>query len=1087
MRRPKAACRVAAVFRQQRIAEMMLDRRAAARAAALLALLCAAPTALAAGLPTWLPRYDVNMDVDVAGHKVGVQMRATWTNPYPTPTDRLVFNAHSHYVVPDSQVGLMAKTLEILRVNPGEELDETEPACEVRKVSLVESADRTVDAPFRYEGDTNTSLVVPLNRPVHQGESVTVVLDISMKLPQKQGRWGQWRGVTFLSNWLPVFAFYGDPPDPPPVPAVPSPTEEDKADGEPPRPAGQLWQPTPFVAWHQPFFNESGVYHVTADVPADQRVACTGSVVSETPFEDGRRRLDIQADGVRDFAFLCSAEYHEYATVLEPRVGVSHPIRVHVMALPQHEHYAKETLRIVCDALTMYGKWFGPYPYDDFTVAESFFGWNGNQCGMLVMIDERVFGLPHVAGGFVDYLISHETCHQWWYNLVGVNAYTETFMDEGLATYFSKRLMNQTVGPDSNMMAYPPGLEWLPNVRRQDYHAYGMYGTIARGENGPIIQNMDKFGHIVNLFSMAYDKGSRVMGMIEERMGEAAFLDCMRGICNRYQYRVLRVADFRRELEAYTGYSWYEFFRDWLYGPGLTDWAVGDVTVEPPPMCCKPAFLCPLKRRRIRDDGPNQLGEAEGRTRVIVILRQKGEINEQTTLGFAMNCCQGYPIRIPILPQAGSYHIDEPPASVEVQPDGKVRVEVLLPEEPTQIAVDPDQILIDKDPTNNYWKPPVRVRFAPIYTFLEETDLTNYYDRWNLIFGPWFYGSVYDEPWYSRTTMVGARVGAYRTQEFDGGVYAAYRTDYRDLVVGTDALWDHVLDPNIQFGFNAERRLTTTLGGDENAFRSAAFGRYIFLQGDSLYLEPAHYLEAFTSYQQNFFPLPKHTVPGGERFDQTTTAGLHYRLDYLTPYWDPEGGFKLDLLYQGGAAGLEKIQGLNEASAQFSTVHYLPDLTPALGSCPHVQEAVRPALEWLADTRVAVRAYGATGLPTKGEFFTLGGDDLFRGFDQSQRQGSTVWVGSLEWRAPLAKGLTWDAFDHVVGLRNIYGAAFYDVGDAYLSGRQVGPVAHAVGGGLRLDVSWFGFVERTMLRFDVAQTINVASPTQFIFGVGAPF
>ena len=47
-------------------------------------------------------------------------MRATWTNPHPTPADKLVFNAHSHYIVPGTEVGLMAKTLEILRINPGE-------------------------------------------------------------------------------------------------------------------------------------------------------------------------------------------------------------------------------------------------------------------------------------------------------------------------------------------------------------------------------------------------------------------------------------------------------------------------------------------------------------------------------------------------------------------------------------------------------------------------------------------------------------------------------------------------------------------------------------------------------------------------------------------------------------------------------------------------------------------------------------------------------------------------------------------------------------------------------------------------------
>ena len=88
------------------------------------------------------------------------------------------------------------------------------------------------------------------------------------------------------------------------------------------------------------------------------------------------------------------------------------------------------------------------------------------------------------------------------------------------------------------------------------------------------------------------------------------------------------MADFRRELEAYTGHSWYEFFRDWLYGPGLTDWAVDNVSVQPPPLCAKPELCGWWKRHIARKVGPNQLGQADGLTRVVVILRQKGPINE---------------------------------------------------------------------------------------------------------------------------------------------------------------------------------------------------------------------------------------------------------------------------------------------------------------------------------------------------------------------------------------------------------------------------------------------------------------------------
>ena len=93
-----------------------------------------------------------------------------------------------------------------------------------------------------------------------------------------------------------------------------------------------------------------------------------------------------------------------------------------------------------------------------------------------------------------------------------------------------------------------------------------MYGVIGRGEQGPIVQEMPKFGHIANLFGMCYDKGSKVVGMIEDRLGPDGFLDFIHRLHDRYRYRIIRVADLQRELEEYTGQSWDEFFKRWLYG-----------------------------------------------------------------------------------------------------------------------------------------------------------------------------------------------------------------------------------------------------------------------------------------------------------------------------------------------------------------------------------------------------------------------------------------------------------------------------------------------------------------------------------------
>jgi hypothetical protein len=936
--------------------------------------------------------------------------------------------------------------VEILRMSPTECMDsDPTPPLQIQTVALGAQS-----LPFHYQEagsgplvveinptaqpdapeGCGTALVVSLPRPVQPGETVTIEIRFAFRLPQKQGRWGQWLGVTFLATWLPVLSVFDE--------------------------CG--WHPTPFIPWHQPFFNEAAIYTARVKLPCNQTVACSAPVAHVKELGDGCKLVDFAPCCLRDWAFLCSARYCEY-------VEQAGPVQVRCVALPEHEYYARNMVHWVCEALPVYSHWFGPYPYPQFTIAESYFGWNGNECGGLVMIDERVFGMPHCAGNFVEYLISHEFCHQWWYNVVGTNGFCETWMDEGLATYFSHRLMNQKQGRNNCLLTYPRGLEWLPNIRRETYRCYSYFGTLGRGEAGPTVQEMPKYGHLVNLLSMCYDRGSRIVGMIEDRMGETAFLDFMHLVYARYHFRILRVADFQCELEAYTGQSWKQFFDNWLYGAGMTDWCVEKVKVEPvrdkiPRVQASPSFLSALRG----------CGTLEPKVyKATVVLHQKGEYSEPTVLGFSLNEGDNYQVRVPINPYVDVMQFPEPPATIRSLPGDRVQVEVLLPCKPTQIAVDPDQVLLDSNPVNNYWKPPIRWRVTPLYTPLEETDVTTDYDKWNILFGLGFFASAYNDPWYTRSTVVGLRGALYRTQELVAGAYTGYRTDYRDLVVGGDITLSHWPWPQTQVGFNIEHSLTG-IDGDEPSDRGVLYGRYVFQYSSSLYLPPMHYVELFTTIQDHPLPTPDEVIPGTDHFNHQTAAGLHYHVDYLTPYWDPEGGFRFDATYASGAPILGEKHSFERLDGQFSMVKGLP-------SC----------LGPLSDTRLAFRIYAGGALPSNGELFTMGGSNLFRGFDLSTRQGNAVWVGSLEWRIPIVRRVEWDCCDHFAGIRNIYAAAFYDVGDAYVSGHSIGPVAHALGAGLRVDIAWLSIIERTTLRFDVAKSVNTDTPVQFWFGVQHPF
>ncbi len=1018
--------------------------RAALALAILVCGLARPAAAAAAAPPEWLPRYDLDIHLPVAEHRAVVHERVTWTNPCACPTDRVVFNVASHYAIPDKDIGFLAKMLEILRLTPSEALDFDGAACTVHRATLAVPPSNWAGTPpnldlrFAFREDNATALEVILPAPVGQGESVTLELAFTMRLPNKQGRWGQWNGTTFLAQWLPVVAVYGD----------------------------RGWDPPPFIPWHQPFFNEAGWYTARITLPADEHLASTGSVSAVRDLGNGWRQVDIAPVCARDFALFCSARFVEYSA----QAG---PVKVRCLAYPEHEFYAKEMVRIACEAIPAYSNWFGPFPYPEFTVVQSFFGWNGNECGGVVMIDQRIFNMPHLACAFVDHLLSHEICHQWWYNAVGTNGYCETWMDEGLATYFAHRLMDRKYGKNNELLKLPTGLKWLPNIRREDYRHYGMLGTMGRGELTPTIQDMPKFSHLPNLMSVCYDRGSKIVGMIEARLGPDCLLDFMRRVYRKYYFRILRVADFQRELELYTGTSWEEFFQGWLYKPGMTDWSLESVRVEP-----------------LGGPGGHRLARrVAGLLRVpcahpqpckaTVLLRQKGECNEPTVLGFRLEKGDGFQVRVPVMAGPGSLQIDDGCVRVESSPDGCVRVEVVLPSEPLQICVDPDHILLDRCPTNNCWKTEVRLRSTPLYTALEETDLTNSYDRWNVILGPWIYGPSWRDPWYTRSTMVGLRAGAYRTQAAEFGSYLAYRTDDRNIVAGVDGLWDHFPYTKTQVGFNIERSLATLSSGYPPLSRGVVFGRYVFMYGDSLYLPPFHYVEGFGAVLANTLPFPRTAEPDAERIANQSVFGVHHHLNLLTPYWDPEGGLLMDVTYQEGIPVFGQHQESHQIFGQISTVKSMPDW---MGWSKDV-----PGMGWLMQTRWAFRLWGAAAAPNRGQFFTLGGGEQFRGFDLRQRQGSQGWIGSVEWRVPLVQGVQWDCCDHVAGLRNAYAALFYDAGDMFVAGHSQGPLAHAVGAGLRLDVAWFSLIERTILRFDVAQTVNVNTPVQFWFGVQHPF
>ena len=187
----------------------------------------------------------------------------------------------------------------------------------------------------------------------------------------------------------------------------------------------------------------------------------------------------------------------------------------------------------------------------EFEIAPSFFGWNGNECSGLVLIDDRVMRLPTAGQRYLDHLVTHETCHQWWWNTVGTNGYAETFMDEGLVNCFTALRLDAKYGRNGPLIIWPKGLSWLPTIGREDLRLAGYYGWRRKGGSGPIIQDLEAMGNLNTLFSLAYDRGGKVVEMVHNRLGEDRFFAFFHKLYTDYSFKTLHYADFKRELIAF--------------------------------------------------------------------------------------------------------------------------------------------------------------------------------------------------------------------------------------------------------------------------------------------------------------------------------------------------------------------------------------------------------------------------------------------------------------------------------------------------------------------------------------------------------
>ena len=139
---------------------------------------------------------------------------------------------------------------------------------------------------------------------------------------------------------------------------------------------------------------------------------------------------------MRDFAIVASNKFKVSSTKVN---GIK--INNYYYAGKSAKIYNQLAKQTAVDSIKLFTKKYGPYPYSELDLTESPFGSDtgGMEYSGLVMIAQDTFARKKAASK-EDYdsvieNVSHEVAHQWFFNTVGNDEYTEPWLDEGMAEF----------------------------------------------------------------------------------------------------------------------------------------------------------------------------------------------------------------------------------------------------------------------------------------------------------------------------------------------------------------------------------------------------------------------------------------------------------------------------------------------------------------------------------------------------------------------------------------------------------------------------------------------------------------------------
>jgi hypothetical protein len=490
---------------------------------ALAVMMSVSPITLTPDLPT---AYKMEISLDTTSHTLSGSESVSFLNPTSDTLTEISFHLFPN-AFSDTNTIFANESSEIRRAISSGNISKLE-------ISNIVIDGMPIDSSRNRE--TGSLYYIPLPNRLPPGDSISISLNFRLKIPRVNIRFGYDEyGNYLLSHCLPILCGYQK---------------------------GKLVD----FEYHaqSEFFSNFASYDVRLDLPAGFAVGSTG-VLQEVSRDSSRVIWQARADTVIDFAFAGGPAF-------EVTEKDTLEIKIRYLIRKEHTAYLNQTDWITKFSLGYNSGRFFKYPYPVLTLVDFDLGAQGMELPGMVVITFPSEKYRSMGKAMVNLAISHEVTHQWFYGIIASNEAEEPWLDEGVTSYVTSRLLES--GDDSlsefSIFGYKISLDFPQQI-----------AALMTEAEWPVEAKSWDYPDEFNYSATVYFKAELVLKTLESYLGRAVLDSAMSHYANSYRFRHPDTDDFKQSLSASCGINLDRYFEQFVSGSARLDYSLRSLKYAP--------------------------------------------------------------------------------------------------------------------------------------------------------------------------------------------------------------------------------------------------------------------------------------------------------------------------------------------------------------------------------------------------------------------------------------------------------------------------------------------------------------------------